>query len=34
MKNADDYFTVLDVLPGEDMLPPLDQTGCKLGSYT
>jgi ABC-type branched-subunit amino acid transport system substrate-binding protein len=34
MKNPDDYFTVLDVLPGAEMVPPLDQTGCKLGSYT
>jgi ABC-type branched-subunit amino acid transport system substrate-binding protein len=34
MKNPDDYFTVLDVLPGEEVVAPLDKTGCKLGSYT
>ena len=30
MKGPDDFFQVLDLVPGEQVLPPLDQTGCKM----
>ena len=29
MKNPDDFFQVLELVPGEQALPPLDKTGCK-----
>jgi hypothetical protein len=31
MKSPDDYYTLLDVIPGVDNVPPLDKTGCKMG---
>jgi branched-chain amino acid transport system substrate-binding protein len=34
MKNPDDYFDVVDVVPGEPLLPPIDATGCHLGAYS
>jgi branched-chain amino acid transport system substrate-binding protein len=34
MQNPDDYFDVLDVVPGEPLLPPISETGCTMGSYT
>lgn len=34
MQNPDDYFDVLDVVPGEPLLPPIEETGCKMGGYT
>lgn len=34
MKNPDDFYDVVDVVPGEQVMPPLDITGCHLGSYT
>jgi branched-chain amino acid transport system substrate-binding protein len=34
MKNADDYYEVLDVLPGAPLMQAPDAFGCKLGSYT
>jgi len=30
MKSPDDFFNVLDLVPGDQVLPPLDQTGCKM----
>jgi len=30
MKGPDDYFQVLQLVPGESVLPPLDLTGCKM----
>ncbi len=30
MKSPDDYFRIVDLVPGEQVLPPLDQTGCKM----
>jgi len=30
MKGPDDFFNVLDLVPGEQTLPPLDATGCKM----
>jgi branched-chain amino acid transport system substrate-binding protein len=30
MKSPDDFFQVLDLVPGEQVLPPLDATGCKM----
>jgi ABC-type branched-subunit amino acid transport system substrate-binding protein len=34
MKNADDYFDILELVSGEDVLVPLSAGGCKLGAYT
>jgi branched-chain amino acid transport system substrate-binding protein len=34
MKSADDYFDVLEVVPGEGLMQAPDAFGCKLGSYT
>jgi branched-chain amino acid transport system substrate-binding protein len=33
MRNADDYFKVVGLTPGAEIMPP-DFLGCKLGSYT
>jgi hypothetical protein len=33
MKSLDDYYTILDVIPAEAVLPPVDQAGCKMGPY-
>ena len=30
MKNPDDFFQVLELVPGEQVLPPLDKTSCKM----
>jgi branched-chain amino acid transport system substrate-binding protein len=30
MKGPDDFFDVLDLVPGEQVLPPLDATNCKM----
>ena len=30
MKGPDDFFHVLELVPGEQVLPPLDKTGCKM----
>ncbi|MGA8079161.1 MAG: ABC transporter substrate-binding protein, partial [Xanthobacteraceae bacterium] len=30
MKGPEDFFNVLELVPGETVLPPLDQTGCKM----
>jgi len=34
MKSADDYYDVLEVVPGKDLMPKPDLLGCKLGGYT
>jgi len=34
MKNKEDYWEVLDVLPGEPLMQKPDAFGCKLGDYT
>lgn len=34
MKNPDDFFDVVEVVPGEPLLQPIGETGCKMGSYT
>jgi ABC-type branched-subunit amino acid transport system substrate-binding protein len=34
MRSDDDYWNVLDVLPGEPLMQAPDAFGCKLGSYT
>jgi ABC-type branched-subunit amino acid transport system substrate-binding protein len=34
MKGGDDYWDVLDTLPGEGLMQAPDAFGCKLGSYT
>jgi ABC-type branched-subunit amino acid transport system substrate-binding protein len=34
MKGPDDYYDVLEVVPGEQLMQPPDAFGCHLGSYT
>ena len=34
MKSSDDYWDVLEVVPGEGLMQAPDAFGCKLGSYT
>jgi branched-chain amino acid transport system substrate-binding protein len=34
MQNPDDFYDVVEVVPGEQVMPPLDITGCHLGAYT
>ncbi len=34
MKSKEDYFEIVGVTPGEDVMPPPGTFGCKLGSYT
>jgi len=34
MRSDDDYFDIVNMTPGDDVMPPLDKFGCKLGSYT
>jgi ABC-type branched-subunit amino acid transport system substrate-binding protein len=34
MKGTDDYYDVIDVVPGEGLMQAPDAFGCKLGSYT
>ncbi|MGH7154343.1 MAG: substrate-binding protein [Acetobacteraceae bacterium] len=33
MKNADDYWDVIDVIPGQGLMQTPDAFGCKLGPY-
>ncbi len=33
MKNPDDYYEVVEIVNGTDVLPPLGLLGCKLGDY-
>jgi branched-chain amino acid transport system substrate-binding protein len=30
MKGPEDFFRILELVPGEQVLPPLDETGCKM----
>jgi len=34
MANKEDFFRVVEVVAGEELLPPLDVTGCKMPAYT
>ncbi|WP_109993916.1 substrate-binding protein [Salinisphaera sp. LB1] len=34
MKSKEDYFEIVGVTPGEDVMPPPGTFACKLGSYT
>jgi branched-chain amino acid transport system substrate-binding protein len=34
MKTPDDYYDIVEVVPGEGIMQPPDAFGCKLGSYT
>jgi ABC-type branched-subunit amino acid transport system substrate-binding protein len=34
MRNLDDFYDVLDVVPGEPLLPPIETTGCHMGTYS
>jgi branched-chain amino acid transport system substrate-binding protein len=34
MKSKDDYFEILELVPGEQVMPPQGFQGCKLGPYT
>jgi hypothetical protein len=33
MKNPEDYWEVLEVVPGESVMQPADAFGCNLGDY-
>jgi branched-chain amino acid transport system substrate-binding protein len=34
MKNEEDYWEVLDIVPGEPLMQKPGAVGCDLGSYT
>jgi branched-chain amino acid transport system substrate-binding protein len=34
MKNSDDFYDVVDIVPGEQVISPPDMFGCHLGAYT
>ena len=34
MKSKHDYFKILELVPGEEVMPPKGFQGCKLGPYT
>jgi branched-chain amino acid transport system substrate-binding protein len=34
MTNKDDYFSVVEVVDGRDLMQPIGETGCKLPGYT
>ncbi len=34
MKNKEDFWTVLEVVPGEGLMQKPDAFGCNLGDYT
>lgn len=34
MRSPDDYFDIVQIVPGNDIMPPEGLLGCKLGSYT
>ena len=34
MKSPDDYYRLIEMVPGEGLVPPPGMFGCKLGSYT
>jgi branched-chain amino acid transport system substrate-binding protein len=33
MRSADDFFRIIELVPGEQVMPPLADTGCHLPSY-
>lgn len=33
MKGPEDYYRIVDLVPGEQVLPPLNETGCHLQPY-
>ena len=34
MKNKDDFWEVMEIVPGEGLMQAPDAFGCKLGDYT
>ncbi|HEY1930652.1 MAG TPA: substrate-binding protein [Acetobacteraceae bacterium] len=34
MKNPDDFYTVVEVVPGESVMQPVAETGCHMGAYS
>lgn len=34
MKNPDDFYDVVEIVPGEDIMSPPGMFGCKLGAYS
>ncbi len=34
MRSKDDYYDIVEAVPGPDVMPPTGLFGCKLGSYT
>jgi hypothetical protein len=34
MKNKEDYYDVIEIVPGAGLMQKPDAFGCKLGSYT
>jgi ABC-type branched-subunit amino acid transport system substrate-binding protein len=34
MKNPEDFYEVVDVVPGEQLLQPITETGCHMGAYS
>jgi hypothetical protein len=34
MRNSEDYWEILDIVPGEGVMQKPDAFGCQLGSYT
>ncbi|MEJ2382259.1 MAG: substrate-binding protein [Gammaproteobacteria bacterium] len=34
MRNKEDFYDIVEAVPGKDVMPPPDHFGCKLGSYT
>ena len=34
MKSKDDYYDIVATVPGDQVMPPEGELGCKLGSYT
>ena len=34
MKNPDDYYEIVEVVPGAGLMQAPDAFGCKLGGYT
>ena len=34
MKNEDDFYDVVEVVPGDQVMQPLEATGCHMGPYT
>ncbi len=34
MKSPDDYWDVVEIVPGEGLMQAPDAFGCKLGAYT